>query len=68
MSLTSLFCDLDDFCIEFESEWNKQLIANTSKTVAKSRLTLSETMTIIVYFHRKRQINPRPSESKNRLK
>lgn len=51
MSLTSLFCDLDDFCIEFEPEWNKQLIANTSKTVAKSRLTLSETMTIIVYFH-----------------
>ena len=51
MSLTRLFCDPDDFCIEFEPEWNKQLIANTSKTPVKSRLTLSETMTIIVYFH-----------------
>jgi len=51
MSLTSLFCDLDDFCLEFEPEWHKQLVSDSAKPPAKCRLALSEVMTIIVYFH-----------------
>ncbi len=51
MSLTSLFCDIDDFCIVFEPEWHKYLICDSTKSPAKSGLALSEIMTIIVYFH-----------------
>jgi len=54
MNLTELFCKLDDFCAGFEAELNSKLIpdsAQISKRQRKSRLSLSEVMTIIVYFH-----------------
>ena len=52
MSLTSLFCDIDDFCLEFEPEWHKQLLTHNSKLPSGSKLSLSEIMTIVVDFHR----------------
>ncbi|MGB0895641.1 MAG: hypothetical protein ACPGUD_14695 [Parashewanella sp.] len=51
MSLTSLLCDIDDFCLEFEAEWHKQLIEAPTKPLTHSRLALSEIMTILIYFH-----------------
>jgi len=54
MILTQLFCDIDDFCKEFEKELEKRLINETNqnnKKGRKSRLTKSEIITIIVYFH-----------------
>lgn len=54
MNLTELFCEIDDFCNGFESKLNSKLIpdsAQISKSQRKSRLSLSEVMTIIVYFH-----------------
>ena len=51
MSLTSLFCRVDDFCIHFESEWHKLLISQNTKHTISNRLCLSEIMTIIIHFH-----------------
>ncbi len=48
-----LFCGVDDFCLVFEPEFNKQLLEDgTRKRMRKSRLSLSEVMTIIIWFHR----------------
>ena len=50
--LVSIFCDVDDFCKEFEPEWRKILIENQSNRLGKSKtrnrkpeLSLSEAMT-----------------------
>lgn len=51
MSIVSVFCDVDDFCITFESQWHRQLICHTQKPPVISKLSLSEIMTIIIYFH-----------------
>ena len=51
MSMTSLFCDLDDFCLTFEPKWYKQAVCNDSKPQFRSKLSLSEVMTIVVHFH-----------------
>ncbi len=51
-SLTELFCLIDDFCKEFEPEWNKRLLDDGEKKRERSTgLALSEIMTIIVFFH-----------------
>ncbi|CAA6823765.1 MAG: Unknown protein, partial [uncultured Sulfurovum sp.] len=50
--LTKIFCEIDDFMQEFEDEYKKRLIAEkSSKTKYNSRLTLSEVMSILVYYH-----------------
>lgn len=50
--LVELFCDVDDFCKVFIPEWEKQLIEDgTQKRKRRSRLTMSEVMTIIIGFH-----------------
>jgi hypothetical protein len=47
-----LFCGVDDFCLEFEPEFNKQLLEDgTRKRMRTSKLSLSEVMTIIIWFH-----------------
>lgn len=52
MSLLSLFVDVDDFCQEYQTYMaHFQLEATISRPGPKCRLTLSEVMTIIVYFH-----------------
>jgi hypothetical protein len=57
--LVSIFCDVDDFCKEFEPEWRKILIENQNNRLGKSKtrnrkpeLSLSEAMTIIIMFHK----------------
>lgn len=52
MNLTSLFCQIDDFCARIEAEVNSQFMPSSSQAIKRrSRLCLSEIMTIIVYFH-----------------
>src|SRR5262249_6877029 len=57
-SLISIFCDVDDFCKQFESEWNKILIENLSQDKKrrnrKTELSLSEAITILIMFHKTR--------------
>ena len=53
--LTSMFCDIDDFCKHFEPPFEKHLLEKgQAKPRRRPRLALSEIMTIIVYFHRSR--------------
>ncbi len=53
MEIHTLFCEIDDFCIEFEPLMNQHLIADGKiKRLRKHTLHLSEVMTIIVEFHR----------------
>lgn len=50
MSILELFCDVDDFCQEFAShQLGPQL--GQGKRGPKPTLSLSEVMTIIIYFH-----------------
>ena len=51
-SLDALFCDVDDFCLHFEPEWQKRLLnhGGTRRRRAKN-LCLSEIMTILIAFH-----------------
>jgi len=50
--LTKIFCEIDDFMQEFEEEYNKKLISEgESKVKGNSRLTMSEVMSILVYYH-----------------
>jgi len=47
-----IFCEIDDFCMEFEGEWNRTLVASgDKKRIRSSSLCLSEVMTIVVMFH-----------------
>jgi hypothetical protein len=58
MNITELFCEIDDFCQEFEPQvkaFNLQgsLLIGKSKSSRgpESRLSLSEQMTIVILFH-----------------
>ena len=51
-SLLELFCDVDDFCQEFEGAWQNQLLSAGKIQRKRSRsLSLSESMTILIHFH-----------------
>jgi len=51
-TLITLFCVVDEFCKEFYPEWEKSLITQgIKKRRTPSRLSPSEIMTIIIYFH-----------------
>ena len=52
MELEQLFCEIDDFCHGFEEVFKSKLISEKpQKRLIKSHLSLSEVMTIVVYFH-----------------
>ena len=51
MSMTRVFCDVDDFCLAFEPEWHKQISCKNKKPLVISKRSLSELMTIIICFH-----------------
>ncbi len=52
MELEQLFCEIDDFCHGFEEVFKSKLISEKPrKRLIKSHLSLSEVMTIVVYFH-----------------
>jgi hypothetical protein len=52
MSLLELFVDVDDFCQRFMHVWKKRLFKeNRKKRLRPGQLSMSEIMTIIIYFH-----------------
>ena len=52
MKLDELFYDIDDFCLVFEPQFISKLMSSSGKKRLKiTKLSLSEIMTIIVYFH-----------------
>ena len=52
MDLEELFCIIDDFYLNFQEKINSKLIDNQpKKRLRKCRLSLSEVMTIMIYFH-----------------
>lgn len=52
MDILHLFCDIDDFCKEFEPTFNRKLISDKPKLRNRSsQMSLSEVMTIVVNFH-----------------
>lgn len=58
MELIALFYLVDEFCKSFEPEWNKQLLESGEKQRVRERtMTLSEILTIVIYFHMSNQRN-----------
>ena len=52
MSLLELFVDVDDFCKVFLPIWERSLLGNGTRCrLRKGQLTVSEIMTIVIYFH-----------------
>lgn len=53
LDITQIFCDIDDFCQEFELHWQKypQLPSMPGERRCRSRMNLSEVMTIVIAFH-----------------
>ncbi len=53
MELEELFCEIDDFCVDFELLWEQQLLPKQGRKQRRRQcsLSLSEVMTIIVNFH-----------------
>ncbi|MFH0897968.1 MAG: hypothetical protein V1855_00120 [bacterium] len=49
MLLTKIFYHVDEFCKEFETEIRKKMLPPTKRN-RKSSLTLSEIMTISIFF------------------
>jgi len=48
--LTKIFYKIDNFCKHFQKEFEKHLLQDGSK-ILKSRMAMSEIMTIVIYFH-----------------
>ncbi len=51
MSLLKLFCDVDDFYQTYAQNKQQPLLGQPKKRGPKARLSASEIMTIIIYFH-----------------
>lgn len=52
MDWVALFCDVDDFCQDFEPEFQRRLLAGPTRSRNRScQLSLSEMMTIVIAFH-----------------
>ena len=50
MSLVSLFCKVDDFCLSFEPAWEAMLIEREGHSRGYRRLSLGEVMTITIFI------------------
>lgn len=49
--LGALFCDVDDFCLEFEPQFHRRLRTDGARSRNRhGRLSLSEMVTIVVAF------------------
>ena len=57
MSLVSLFCKVDDFCLSFEPAWEAMLIEEEGHSRGYRRLSLIEVMTITIFFHQRHYRN-----------
>lgn len=53
MDRLTIFCEIDDFCREFEPKFNRQLLADgTRQRIKSGKMSKAEVMTILVLFHR----------------
>ncbi len=51
-NLITIFCNIDDFCIQFEPDWNAILLSlKTGARDRKRNPALSKIMKILIYFH-----------------
>lgn len=52
MDWVAVFCDVDDFCQDFEPEFQRRLLAGPTRSRKRScQLSLSEMMAIVIGFH-----------------
>ena len=49
--LIALFCSIDDFCKSFDLQWSSIPRFKSKAPTRVPRITLSETMTLVVFFH-----------------
>ena len=50
--LVDIFCDVDDFCYPFLTQWEKHLVeAGERKRKRQSVMSISECITIVIAFH-----------------
>ena len=49
--LIAIFCDIDDFCKEYESYCTTHLLMDKDHFISRTSMSLSEIMTIVVCFH-----------------
>ena len=49
--LLAIFCDVDDFCRDYEEYCQHHLLMDKSQIIPKTSMSLSEIMTIVIYFH-----------------
>jgi hypothetical protein len=54
MLLTSIFYHVDNFCNDFDNNLTRRSIGSTKKRGPQGRLSLSEVMTIVIFFHHSR--------------
>jgi len=53
LDVTQIFCDVDDLCQQFEQLWQQQpqQPSMPAQKPSRSRLHLSEVITIVIAFH-----------------
>lgn len=49
--LLAIFCDVDDFCKAYEDYCKTHLLMDKEEVIPKTSMSLSEIMTIVIYFH-----------------
>ena len=49
--LIGIFCDVDDFCKVYQEYYQKNFITNGKNHIHKSSMSISEIMTIVIFFH-----------------
>jgi len=49
--LIAIFCDIDEFCIEYERYLETHLLTNETHKIPKTSMEMSYIMTIAVFFH-----------------
>ena len=51
MEQIAIFCDADDFCKVYEEYCRNKLLMNKEEVVPKTKMALSEIMTILIMYH-----------------
>ena len=51
MEQIAIFCDIDDFCKDYEKYCTHSLLMDKNEVVPKTRMSLSEIMTILIMYH-----------------
>lgn len=51
MIVTQIFVEVDDFMKEYEPKMYKNMIGNGKKRIRRGQLSLSEVMSILIFFH-----------------